>query len=75
MRCHPKDGGTDLASNASDQDSDLREIHKINDIVMVVNYSQSYQCIPPFISKLYKLRKVILRDYIGRGEVSSKKKG
>ena len=24
-RCHPRDGGTDLASTASDQDSDLRE--------------------------------------------------
>jgi hypothetical protein len=25
MRCHPRDGGTDLASTASDQDSDLRQ--------------------------------------------------
>ena len=54
MRCHPKDGDTDLALNASDQDSDLsmREIHEIHDIVMVSNYSQSYQSIPPLISKL-----------------------
>ena len=25
-RCHPRDGGTNLASTASDQDSDLREL-------------------------------------------------
>ena len=26
MRCRPRDGGTDLASTASDLDSDLRQI-------------------------------------------------